>query len=148
MPLKPVRHGHGSQRTPLCPLAVAYGAKIFDDKGKLVIDDGYKTAAKKFVDWNKRPDAQGSLGASAVHSIAMRLKNSPMAGRHVLLRFMANQPHGQAVSKNFDWAVAPHRWTGSLYRHAAGAFVAFKRTKNRRSGEIPRLLASDTNYAD
>ncbi len=29
------------------------GAKIFDAKGNLVIDDGYKAMAKKFYDWNR-----------------------------------------------------------------------------------------------
>ena len=35
------------------PLAVAYGAKIFDASGAPTIDAGYQLAAKKFVDWHK-----------------------------------------------------------------------------------------------
>ena len=33
--------------------AISNGAKIFDAKGELVLDDGYKTTVTKFVDWNK-----------------------------------------------------------------------------------------------
>src|SRR4029078_11248777 len=33
--------------------AISMGAKIFDAKGNLVIDDGFKAMAKKFYDWNK-----------------------------------------------------------------------------------------------
>jgi len=33
--------------------AISMGAKIFDAKGNLVIDDGYKAMAKKFYDWNR-----------------------------------------------------------------------------------------------
>src|SRR5204863_9789236 len=33
--------------------AISQGAKVFDAKGNLVIDDGYKAMAKKFYDWNR-----------------------------------------------------------------------------------------------
>jgi alpha-1,4-digalacturonate transport system substrate-binding protein len=33
--------------------AISYGAKIFDAKGELVLDDGYKTTVNKFVGWHK-----------------------------------------------------------------------------------------------
>ena len=50
------------------PLAVAYGAKIFDAKGAPVIDAGYQTAVKKFVDWNKAglmpKEVWGGVGGS------------------------------------------------------------------------------------
>jgi alpha-1,4-digalacturonate transport system substrate-binding protein len=50
------------------PLAVAYGAKIFDSSGKLVIDDGYRLAAKKFIDWHKSglmpKEVWGGVGGS------------------------------------------------------------------------------------
>ena len=46
-----------------------YGAKIFDAKGAPVIDDGYKTAVKKFVEWNKDglmpKEVWGGIGGSA-----------------------------------------------------------------------------------
>ncbi|MEO6015713.1 MAG: extracellular solute-binding protein, partial [Polaromonas sp.] len=49
--------------------AISYGAKIFDAKGNLALDDGYKTTVRKFVDWHKDgtmlKDAWGGSGGSS-----------------------------------------------------------------------------------
>ncbi len=50
------------------PLAVAYGAKLFDAAGAPVIDAGYQAAVKKFVDWHKAgqmpKEVWGGVGGS------------------------------------------------------------------------------------
>ena len=62
------------------PLAVAMGAKIFDANGNPVIDDGYKAAATKFINWNKAGTCRRKSGAAwAALRIAMRSRSSPMA---------------------------------------------------------------------
>jgi len=135
------------------PLAVAYGAKIFDDKGKLVIDDGYKTAAKKFVDWNKNglmpKEVWGGVGGSQYRDAFEEFAN----GRVVMYysgSWQINRMDKQ-VSKNFDWAVAPAPCGPAACTAMPGgaAFVAFKRTKNpAAAAKFLDFLASDTNYAE
>lgn len=135
------------------PLAVAYGAKIFDSSGKLVIDDGYKTAARKFVDWNKNglmpKEVWGGVGGSQYRDAFEEFAN----GRVVMyysgswqIRRMDSQ-----VSKNFDWAVAPAPCGPAACTAMPGgaAFVALKRTKNpAAAAKFLDFLASDANYAE
>lgn len=135
------------------PLAVAYGAKIFDDKGKLVIDDGYKTAAKKFVDWNKAglmpKEVWGGVGGSQYRDAFEEFAN----GRVVMYYSGSWQISrmDKQVSKNFDWAVAPAPCGPAACTAMPGgaAFVALKRTKNpAAAAKLLDFLATDTNYAE
>jgi len=135
------------------PLAVAYGAKIFDSNGKLTLDDGYKTAVKKFVDWNKTglmpKEVWGGVGGSQYRDAFEEFAN----GRVVMyysgswqIRRMDSQ-----VSKNFDWAVAPAPCGPAACTAMPGgaAFVALKRTKNpAAAAKFLDFLASDANYAE
>ncbi|MFT3963344.1 ABC transporter substrate-binding protein [Propionivibrio sp.] len=135
------------------PLAVAYGAKIFDDKGNPVIDDGYKTAARKFVEWHKAglmpKEVWGGIGGSQYRDAFDEFVN----GRLVVYYSGSWQIRrmSQQASKAFDWVVAPAFCGPATCTAMPGGagFVAFKRTKNPAAvAKFLDFLASDANYAE
>ncbi|MEO8410797.1 MAG: extracellular solute-binding protein [Propionivibrio sp.] len=135
------------------PLAIDYGAKILDAKGNLIIDDGFKAAVKKFVDWNLTglmpKEVWGGVGGSQYRDAFEEFAN----GRVVIyysgswqIRRMDTQ-----VTKAFDWIVAPSPCGPAACTAMPGgaAFVAFKRTKNpEAAAKFLDFLASDANYAE
>ena len=135
------------------PLAVAYGAKIFDAKGVPVIDDGYKLAAKKFVEWNKAglmpKEVWGGIGGSAYRDAFEEFAN----GRIVMyysgswqIRRMDTQ-----VTKAFDWAVvpAPCGPAGCTAMPGGAAYVGLKRTKSPAAvAKFLDFLSQDANYSE
>ena len=135
------------------PLAVAYGAKIFDAKGVPVIDDGYKLAAKKFVDWNKAglmpKEVWGGIGGSAYRDAFEEFAN----GRIVMyysgswqVRRMDTQ-----VTKSFDWTVvpAPCGPAGCTAMPGGAAYVGLKRTKSPAAvAKFLDFLSQDANYSE
>jgi alpha-1,4-digalacturonate transport system substrate-binding protein len=121
------------------PLAVAYGAKIFDANGVPVIDAGYQTAAKKFVEWNKAglmpKEVWGGTGGVVVY----------YSGSWQLKR-MDTQ-----VTKAFDWAVAPAPCGPAACTAMPGgaAFVALKHTKQPAlAAKFLDFLSEDANYKE
>jgi len=135
------------------PLAVAYGAKIFDGAGKLTIDDGYKLAAKKFIDWHKAglmpKEVWGGVGGSQYRDAFEEFAN----GR-VVMYYSGSWQIGRMdkqVSKNFDWAVVPAPCGPAACTAMPGgaAFVALKRTKYPAAvAKFLDFLAVDANYAE
>ena len=135
------------------PLAVAYGAKIFDSAGKPVIDAGYQTAAKKFVDWHKAglmpKEVWGGVGGSQYRDAFEEFAN----GRVVVyysgswqIRRMDTQ-----VTKSFDWAVAPAPCgpAGCTAMPGGAAFVAFKTTRApAEAAKFLDYLSQDANYRE
>jgi alpha-1,4-digalacturonate transport system substrate-binding protein len=135
------------------PLAVAYGAKIFDANGVPVVDAGYQTAVKKFVDWHKAglmpKEVWGGVGGSQYRDAFEEFAN----GRVVVyysgswqLKRMDTQ-----VSKSFDWAVAPAPCGPAACTAMPGgaAFVAFKRTKQPAlAAKFLDFIAEDANYKE
>jgi alpha-1,4-digalacturonate transport system substrate-binding protein len=135
------------------PLAVAYGAKLFDDKGAPVIDAGYQTAVKKFVDWNKNglmpKEVWGGTGGSQYRDAFEEFAN----GRVVVyysgswqLKRMDTQ-----VTKAFDWAVAPAPCGPAACTSMPGgaAFVALKHTKQPAlAAKFIDFLSEDANYKE
>lgn len=135
------------------PLAVAYGAKIFDAKGAPTIDAGYKLAANKFVDWHKQglmpKEVWGGVGGSQYRDAFEEFAN----GRVVMyysgswqIKRMDSQ-----VSKNFDWAVAPAPCgpAGCTAMPGGAAFVGLKRTKSPADvAKFLDFLSRDENYKE
>jgi alpha-1,4-digalacturonate transport system substrate-binding protein len=135
------------------PLAVAYGAKIFDDKGMPVIDAGYQTAARKFIEWHQKglmpKEVWGGVGGSQYRDAFEEFAN----GRVVVyysgswqLKRMDTQ-----VTKAFDWAVAPAPCGPAACTAMPGgaAFVALKHTKQPAlAAKFLDFLAQDANYAE
>lgn len=135
------------------PLAVAYGAKLFDAKGAPVIDAGYQTAVKKFVEWHKAglmpKEVWGGIGGSQYRDAFEEFAN----GRTVIfysgswqLKRMDTQ-----VTKAFHWTVAPPPCGPAACTAMPGgaAFVAFKRTKQPAlAAKFLDFLAQDANYKE
>ena len=135
------------------PLAVAYGAKIFDAKGVPVIDDGYKLAATKFVGWHKSglmpKEVWGGLGGSAYRDAFEEFAN----GRIVMYYSGSWQVNrmDKNVTKAFDWAVvpAPCGPAGCTAMPGGAAYVGLKRTK--APAEVAKFLdflSMDANYSE
>jgi alpha-1,4-digalacturonate transport system substrate-binding protein len=135
------------------PLAVAYGAKIFDANGNPVVDAGYQTAVKKFIDWHKAglmpKEVWGGVGGSQYRDAFEEFAN----GRVVVyysgswqLKRMDTQ-----VTKAFEWTVAPAPCGPAACTAMPGgaAFVAFKRTKQPAlAAKFLDFLSEDANYKE
>lgn len=135
------------------PLAVAYGAKIFDDKGAPVVDTGYQTAVKKFVDWHKAglmpKEVWGGVGGSQYRDAFEEFAN----GRIVMYYSGSWQVKRMdtQVTKAFDWAVAPAPCGPAACTAMPGgaAFVGLKRTKQPALvAKFLDFLAADANYKE
>lgn len=135
------------------PLAVAYGAKIFDAKGAPVIDAGYQTAVRKFIDWNKNglmpKEVWGGIGGSQYRDAFEEFANARVvmyySGSWQLKRM------DQQVTKAFDWAVVPAPCGPAACTAMPGgaAFVALKRTKQPAlAAKFLDFLAEDANYKE
>ena len=135
------------------PLAVAYGAKIFDANGRPVIDAGYQAAARKFVDWHKAglmpKEVWGGVGGSQYRDAFEEFAN----GRVVVYysgSWQVKRMDAQ-VTKAFDWAVAPAPCGPAACTAMPGgaAFVAFKLTKvPAEAAKFIDFLARDENYRE
>lgn len=135
------------------PLAVAYGAKVFDDKGAPVVDAGYQTAVKKFVDWHKAglmpKEVWGGVGGSQYRDAFEEFAN----GRIVMYYSGSWQVKRMdtQVTKSFDWAVAPAPCGPAACTAMPGgaAFVGLKRTKQPALvAKFLDFLATDANYKE
>jgi alpha-1,4-digalacturonate transport system substrate-binding protein len=135
------------------PLAVAYGAKIFDANGAPVIDDGYQTAAKKFVEWHKAglmpKEVWGGVGGSQYRDAFEEFANGRVvmyySGSWQIKRMDAN------VTKAFHWTVVPAPCGPAACTAMPGgaAFVALKRTKQPAlAAKFLDFLAQDANYSE
>ena len=135
------------------PLAVAYGAKIFDDKGVPVIDAGYQAAVKKFVDWHKAglmpKEVWGGIGGSQYRDAFEEFANGRVvvyySGSWQLKRMDAQ------VTKAFEWTVAPAPCGPATCTAMPGgaAFVALKRTKQPAlAAKFLDFLSEDANYKE
>src|SRR5215831_2071598 len=133
--------------------AISQGAKIFDAKGNLVIDDGYKAMAKKFYDWNRDgtmpKEVWGGVGGSTYRDAFEDFANARVAlylsGSWQIKRM------DQQIGKNFDWIVVPNPCGPGACTGMPGgaAFVALKRTKNPKDvGRFLDYLASEPVYAE
>jgi len=133
--------------------AISQGAKIFDAKGNLVIDDGYKAFAKKFYDWNRDgtmpKEVWGGVGGSTYRDAFEDFANARVAlylsGSWQIKRME------QQIGKNFDWIVVPNPCGPGACTGMPGgaAFVALKRSKNPKDvGRFLDYLASEPVYAE
>src|SRR6185295_18929774 len=124
------------------PLAVASGAKIFDASGAPIVDDGYKAAAIKFINWNKAglmpKEVWGGVGGSQYRDAFDEFANGRVVAYYSgswQVRRMDTQ-----VTKSFDWVVvpAPCGPGGCTAMPGGAAFVALKRTK--APAEVAKFL--------
>jgi len=133
--------------------AISQGAKIFDAKGNLVIDDGYRAMSRKFYDWNRDgtmpKEVWGGVGGSTYRDAFEEFANARvvlyLSGSWQIAR-MEKQ-----IGKNFDWIAVPNPCGpgGCTGMPGGAAFVALKRTKNPKDvGRFLDFLAGDAVYAE
>ncbi|MCF8159131.1 MAG: extracellular solute-binding protein [Polaromonas sp.] len=133
--------------------AISYGAKVFDGKGELVIDDGYKTLVKKFVDWHKdgtmlKEVWAGSGGSTYADSIG-EFKN----GRVVMVLSGSWQINRlqKDIGTAFDWVAVPNPCGPAACTGIPGgaAWVALKTSKSpKEAGMFLDFMAQEANYAE
>jgi alpha-1,4-digalacturonate transport system substrate-binding protein len=133
--------------------AISYGAKIFDDKGNLVVDDGYKTAVSKFVAWHKdgtmSRDVWGGSGGSSYADTIGEFKN----GRVVMILSGSWQINRlqKEIGNAFDWVAVPNPCGPAACTGMPGgsAWVALKTTKSPKEvGQFLEFMAQEANVAE
>ncbi len=133
--------------------AISYGAKIFDAKGDLVMDDGYKTAVNKFVGWHKdgamlKEVWAGTGGSSYADSIG-EFKNARVA--MVLSGSWQINRLQKDIGNAFDWVAVPNPCGPAACSGIPGgaAWVALKTSKSPKEvGMFLDFMAQEANYAE
>jgi alpha-1,4-digalacturonate transport system substrate-binding protein len=130
-------------------VAVSEGAKVFDDKGEpAVIDDGFKRAAQKVVDWHKSgvmaKELWGSVSGTAYRGANDEFKNAQVvmyqSGSWQIAQF------DKTVGDAFDWIAVPSPCgAGNCSGMPGGAgLVAIKTTKSPEAvAKVMEYLASE-----
>ena len=133
--------------------AISYGAKIFDAKGELVLDDGYKTAINKFVGWHKDgamlKEVWGGAGGSTYADSINEFKNARVA--MVLSGSWQINRLQKDIGNAFDWVAVPNPCGPAACSGIPGgaAWVALKTTKSPKEvGMFLDFLAQEANYAE
>jgi len=133
--------------------AISTGAKFFDAKGELVVDDGYKAMAKKFYEWNKDgttpKEVWGGTGGSAYRDAFEEFANARVV-MYLSGSWQIKRMDSQ-IGKKFDWIAVPNPCGQAACTGIPGgaAFVALKRTKNPKDvGRFLDFLASEPVYTE
>jgi alpha-1,4-digalacturonate transport system substrate-binding protein len=133
--------------------AISYGAKIFDAKGDLVLDDGYKTLVKKFVGWHKDgamlKEVWGGSGGSTYADSIGEFKN----GRVVMVLSGSWQINRlqKDIGSAFDWVAVSNPCGPAACTGIPGgaAWVALKTSKApKEAGMFLDFMAQEANYAE
>lgn len=133
--------------------AISYGAKLFDGKGDLVIDEGYKTLVKKFVGWHKDgamlKEVWGGSGGSSYADSIGEFKNARvvmvLSGSWQINRLQKD------IGSAFDWEAVPNPCGPAACTGIPGgaAWVALKTSKApKEAGKFLDFMAQEANYAE
>lgn len=133
--------------------AISYGAKIFDTKGNLTLDDGFKTTVNKFVAWHKDgtmlKDVWGGSGGSSYADTIGEFKN----GRLVMVlsgSWQINRMQKE-IGNAFDWIAVPNPCGTVACSGMPGgaAWVALKTTKSPKEvGQFLDFMAQEANVTE
>ena len=133
--------------------AISYGAKIFDAKGDLVMDDGYKTTVNKFVGWHKDgamlKEVWGGSGGSSYADSIGEFKNGRVA--MVLSGSWQINRLQKDIGTAFDWVAIPNPCGPAACTGIPGgaAWVALKTSKSPKEvGMFLDFMAQEANYAE
>ena len=133
--------------------AISYGAKIFDAKGELVLDDGYKAAVAKFVGWHKDgamlKEVWGGSGGSTYADSINEFKNGRVA--MVLSGSWQINRLQKDIGTAFDWVAVPNPCGPAACTGIPGgaAWVALKTSKSPKEvGMFLDFMAQEANYAE
>jgi alpha-1,4-digalacturonate transport system substrate-binding protein len=133
--------------------AISNGAKIFDAKGGLVMDAGYKATVSKVVAWHKdgtmlKDVWVGTGGSSYADSIGEFIN-----GRVVMVLSGSWQVNRlqKDIGTNFDWVAVPNPCGPAACSGIPGgaAWVALKTSKApKETAKFLEFIASEANYAE
>ena len=133
--------------------AISNGAAIFDAKGNLTMDDGYKTTVAKFVGWHKDgtmlKDVWGGSGGSSYADTVGEFKN----GRVVMVlsgSWQINRMQKE-IGSAFDWVAVPNPCGPAACTGMPGgsAWVALKTSKSpKETAAFLEFMASEPVYAE
>jgi alpha-1,4-digalacturonate transport system substrate-binding protein len=148
MPMEMDRSGHR-----FASLAISYGAKLLDENGNPVVDQGLKTAIRKFVDWHRDGtmpmDLWGAVGGATHRDNFQDFLNGKVVfyfgGSWVLFKMDSE------VGELFEWTVvdAPCGTSSCTVMPGGGAMVAFKHTKHPKlAAEFIAFLAREDNMRE
>ena len=133
--------------------AISYGAKIFDAKGDLLLDAGYKTAVSKFVAWHKDgamlKEVWGGSGGSTYADSIGEFKNGRVA--MVLSGSWQINRLQKDIGNAFDWAAVPNPCGPAACTGIPGgaAWVALKTSKSPKEvGAFLEFMAQEANYSE
>jgi alpha-1,4-digalacturonate transport system substrate-binding protein len=133
--------------------AISYGAKIFDAKGDLVLDDGYKTTVNKFVAWHKDgamlKEVWGGSGGSTYADSIGEFKNGRVA--MVLSGSWQINRLQKDIGNAFDWTAIPNPCGPAACTGIPGgaAWVALKTSKSPKEvGMFLEFMAQEANYSE
>lgn len=133
--------------------AISFGAAIFDTKGDLTLDAGYRTAVNKFVGWHRdgtmlREVWAGSGGSTYADSIGEFINGNVvmvLSGSWQINRLQRD------IGNKFDWVAVPNPCGPAACSGIPGgaAWVALKTSKSPRDvGAFLDFMASEASYAE
>ena len=133
--------------------AISNGAAIFDAKGELTLDAGYKTTVNKFVGWHKdgtllKEVWAGSGGSTYADSIGEFINGNTvmvLSGSWQINRLQKD------IGNKFDWVAVPNPCGAAACTGIPGgaAWVALKTSKSpKETAAFLNFMAAETNYAD
>lgn len=129
MPMEMDRSGHR-----FASLAISYGAKLVGEDGRFVVDEGLKTAMRKFVQWHRDGtmpmDLWGAVGGATHRDNFADFMNGKVVfyfGGSWSVFLMDN-----AAGDLFDWAAvdAPCGTSSCTVMPGGGAIAAFRHTRH------------------
>ena len=133
--------------------AISNGAAIFDAKGDLVLDAGYKNTINKFVGWHKdgtmlKEVWAGSGGSTYADSIGEFINGNVvmvLSGSWQINRLQKD------IGTKFDWEAVPNPCGAAACTGIPGgaAWVALKTSKSpKETAAFLNFMAAEANYAD
>ena len=133
--------------------AISNGAAIFDAKGDLVLDAGYKNTINKFVGWHKdgtmlKEVWAGSGGSTYADSIGEFINGNVvmvLSGSWQINRLQKD------IGTKFDWEAVPNPCGAAACTGIPGgaAWVALKTSKSpKETAAFLSFMAAEANYAD
>jgi alpha-1,4-digalacturonate transport system substrate-binding protein len=133
--------------------AISNGAAIFDAKGDLTLDAGYKSTITKFVGWHKdgtmlKEVWAGSGGSTYADSIGEFINGNVvmvLSGSWQINRLQKD------IGNKFDWQAIPNPCgTASCTGIPGGAaWVALKTSKSpKETAAFLNFMAAEANYAE
>ncbi|MCO5731515.1 ABC transporter substrate-binding protein [Rhizobium sp. SSA_523] len=133
--------------------AISHGAKIFAESKPILVDEGFSTFARKFVEWNQdgtmARQVWGGKGGNAFQDAIPEFVNGQLV--YYFSGSWQTTVFEHQIGSNFDWEVVPPPCGPATCTGMPGGsgLVGFKHTKHPETvASIINFLAQDDNYAE